>query len=158
MKIIEGILKNKSEQDIISEVSNILNDAYYENHNNFTIPELNIFYIDSLDRDVNQNGFDGYFFNSAGDFAHETLDALKAIGSKIYYEILKNAINVFPNSIVPKDRNERQELLFEITKRNDDLEDYLELWEDCDRKYWDYEEDLHSLIIEYIKSNINEFR
>jgi hypothetical protein len=108
-------------------------------------------YIEELEREINNGGFNQYFFNFSGDFVMETINALKIIGSKIFLEILQEAVNKFPNKIVPKDRYERQELLKKIDKN-------MELWEELDNRFYIYEEDIYELMIKYIQKNCNEFR
>jgi hypothetical protein len=150
-KKTEEILKNKSGQDAIIEMDDLLSPIFYDNPDKLTKCEKNIVYIEELEREINNGGFNQYFFNSSGDFAMEAINALKIIGSKIFLEILQEAVNKFPDKIVPKDRYERQELLKKIDKN-------IELWEELDNRFYKYEEDIYGLMIKYIHKNINEFR
>jgi len=104
-----------------------------------------------LEREVNNGGFSQYFSNSSGNYTKETLDALNIIGSKIFLKIFEEAINKFPNGIVPNNIDERQNIILKIDENN-------ELWEELDSEFYNYEEDIYILMIEYIKNNINEFR
>jgi hypothetical protein len=151
-KKIEKIIKNKSGQEVIIEIDNLLSPIFYKNPDKLTLSEKNIVYIEELEREINNGGFDQYFYNSSGDYAMETINALEIIESKIFLNLLKMAVNKFPNGIVPKDRNERQKILLEITEDNE------ELWNDLDEEFYKYEEDIYKLLIEYIKNNINDFR
>jgi hypothetical protein len=150
-KKTEKILENKSGQDAIIEIDNLLTPVFYGAPDKLTECEKNIVYIEELEREINNGGFNQYFFNSSGDFAMETINALKVVESKFFLEILQEAINKFPNKTVPKDRYERQELLAEIDEN-------IELWEELDNRFYKYEENIYDLMIKYINKNINEFR
>jgi hypothetical protein len=65
---------------------------------------------------------------------------------------LNNAIKKFPDGTVPKDRDEREELVEKMENENDSL------WDSLDESFYQYEEDIYSLMIDYIKNNIKEFR
>jgi hypothetical protein len=150
-KKTEEILRTKSGQDAIIEIDDLLSPIFYDAPDTLTECEKNIVYIEELEREVNNGGFNQYFFNSSGDFALETIGALKIIGSKTFLEIVQEAVDKFPGKIVPKDRGERQKLLANIDEN-------IELWEELDNRFYEYEEDIYELMIRYIRKNINEFR
>jgi hypothetical protein len=151
-KKAENIIKNRNGQDAIIEIDNLLTPIFYKNSEKLTLCERNIVYIEGLEREVNNGGFSQYFFNDSGNFTKETLSALNIVKSKIFLRILENAINKFPNEIVPDDRDERQKALLELEDNNE------ELWTELNNDFYKYEEDINKLLIEYIKSNINDFR
>ena len=111
----------------------------------------NIIYIEKLEEEVNHGGFGNYFFYNSGNYAMETREALRDIGSTIFFDIVTNAIQIFPNGIVPKELDERQAVLNDIETKNSDV------WEELNNKFMKYEEDIYSLLIDYINKNINEF-
>src|SRR5690554_5542065 len=119
-----------------------LNDAIIELDN--FICEL-CDYGESLDREINNGGFNQYFINSSGDNSHETILSLKSIGADKTATILQKAIEQFPDKAVPKDRDERIEVVEQIEEIAD------EIWSELDEKFYEYEDDLNSLNIEYIK-------
>ncbi len=88
--------------------------------------------------EVNNGGFNQYFFNSAGDDAVSTLEILKRIEALASAKLLEDAISRFPNSTVPKEREIRQEILEEIDPDE-------ELFEDLDSTVWSLAEDPESL-------------
>jgi hypothetical protein len=111
-----------------------------------------IFYFNqSLEREINNGGFNLFYLNHSGYFAHETVDSLKAIGAYLTAEIVINANNQFPKGKVPKDYDERQNVLSKIDDKSN------EIWDELDQKFYKYENDLNSLNIEYVKNNKNEF-
>jgi len=115
--------------------------------------EEKIFFLNQeLETQVNNGGFHQYFFNSGGNFACETVDALTTIGAKQTSEILKKAMDAFGCEI-PKNWDDRQGLL--ITKGMDiDFENTLN---DCDDEFYVYKEDLNELNCHYIMSHKAEF-
>ncbi len=105
-----------------------------------------LFYLNqNLEREINNGGFNQYFCNSSGDNAHETILSLKAIGADKTADILQKAIDQFPNKSVPKDRDERTEIVEQIEDTAN------EVWEELDEKFFEYEDDLNTLNIEYVK-------
>jgi hypothetical protein len=157
-KKTEKILHKKTGQNAIIEIGELLAPIFYKNFKKLSLPERNIVCIFELERDVNNDGFDGYFNNIPGNYTKETLNALKIIGSKTFLKIFENAIKRFPNEIIPVDRFERQEIIIEFEKKYDDVDNYEGLWNDLDNEFYKYEEDIYSLMIDYIKNNIKDFR
>jgi hypothetical protein len=56
--------------------------------------------------EVNNGGLAQFFFNSSGEYATETVDALRQVGCSVSARLLERAIALFPNG-VPKDIEER---------------------------------------------------
>jgi hypothetical protein len=119
--------------------------------NALTEPQKNFYHNQNLEREINNGGFSQYFVNSSGDFAHETVKSLRAIGANHTADILQAAIDEFPNKKVPRDRDERTELVRQIEEIAN------EKWEDLDQKFFEYKDDLNSLNIEYVKKHRTEF-
>lgn len=67
-----------------------------------------------LEAEVNNGGFDQYYFNSAGDLALQTVRALETIGVTSTASLLATANAEFPDASPPVDRDERQRVLEEI--------------------------------------------
>jgi hypothetical protein len=67
-----------------------------------------------LEVEVNNGGFDQYYFNSADELALPTVGALKTIGAERTANLLSMANSKFPNSSPPVHRTMRQEQLHEI--------------------------------------------
>lgn len=109
------------------------------------------FFNQNLEREINNGGFNQYFWNSSGDFAHETVDSLKAIGAVKTAAILQQAIAQFPDGNVPKNRDERNEIEEQIE------EDANEIWNELDQQFYQYEEDLNLLNLHFIRANQHLF-
>lgn len=151
-KKIEKILQNKSGQDAIMDIDNLLTTIFYKDPHKLSEPEKNIVFIEMLEREVNNGGFDQFFDNSSGDHTQEIRNALKLIGSKRFLDIFEQAIAVFPDGNAPKDWDKRHEVLEPI------LDDAWPVWEKLDKEFCKYEEDIYTLMIDYIKKNIKDFR
>jgi len=99
--------------------------------------------VNDLEMEINNGGFDQYFFNSTGNRAHETIDALLAIKATHTADILRSAVAKFPNGTVPADRMKRQTLLEEVSPDS-------EAFEVEDEKFLQYKDDLSSLLAAYL--------
>lgn len=71
--------------------------------------------VDILEMEVNNGGFDQFFFNSSGDRTADTIEALEAIGAQHTASIVKSAASRFPGGMPSVDRNERQEQLEKLS-------------------------------------------
>jgi hypothetical protein len=119
-------------------------------YNQLTDVEKKILAIDALEMEVNNGGFDQYFFNSPGDLSQTALIALRDIGALGAAKILDKAINIFPNSEPPQDRSDRQKLMMSLSDK------VAPIWEDCDLEFYRLEENIGDLLFAYAKSNRTE--
>ncbi len=104
-----------------------------------------LFYISQeVEREVNNGGFDQFFFNSSGDFSNEIVEVFKTIGAEARAEICQRAVDVFGGK-VSVDSFERQDLMEELDEDKID-----EIWSDCDSDYYACEDDLDSLIYTFV--------
>lgn len=94
-----------------------------------------------LEADVNNGGFDQYYFNSSGDQAWFAPTALRRIGATRMASIVERANAKFGKAGPPTDSNERQSALFEITDSDEDT------WDGLDREFYDYPDDITALLI-----------
>lgn len=151
---LEALIDSPDTNNLVIELDNFIGDlcAYGDEIDTLT-PSQRYFYLNqSLEREVNNGGFDQYFLNSSGDNAHDTLDSLKAIGASRTVALLQRAIDVFPDSKVPKDREERGNIL-----QNQLPPSAREQWNELDEAFFAYEDDLNSLNLAFVRANIGEF-
>ena len=104
--------------------------------------------IEALEGEVNNGGFHQYFYNSAGDHAMETIQALETIGALAMAGIVKRAADKFPGGTPPKDRFIRQDLLSQNFSDED-------VFEELDREFFGYPDDLTVLLAKYRSSKGN---
>ena len=149
---IDNLLLNDTDK-LIMDLDTYLCElsSYGDELEKLTEPEKTFYYNQYLEKEINNGGFNQYFYNSSGDFAHQTLISLRQINAIKTADILQLAIDQFPNSIVPKDRSERQEILETIEEKAD------EVWEQLDKRFLEYEDNLYDLNIEFIKQNRSSF-
>jgi hypothetical protein len=98
-----------------------------------------------LEADVNNGGFDQYFFNSSGDHAFFAERALRLIAALKMADIVARAVALFGADGVPRDRYERQEAHEQVRVRGEDLLD------DLDRQFYSYPDDLSALVEAYLR-------
>lgn len=119
----------------------------FENLNEF---EKNFIYIDVLESNVTEGGFIQFFFNSSGQFTHEVFQAYLAIKAEKTIDILTKAIFLFPEVPVPKNTHLRRKLLME-------KESNIDLWDDLDKEFDKYEDNIIALTLDYVRDNIAFF-
>jgi len=150
---IDKLLSSDNINNSIIELDNYISSLcdYGDSIEKLNEPQKNFFYNQTLEREINNGGLNQFYFNSSGDFAHETKISLKAIGAIKTSVIVEKANDQFPNKIVPKDRASRQDTLSQIEDKAN------EIWEELDQKFFAYEDDLNSLNMDYIKKNKESF-
>jgi hypothetical protein len=92
----------------------------------------------------NNSGFHQYFYNSSGDYALDTPDALDQIGAHYTAKLLKNAIDLFPGGPHPRDWQQRREQLDSLS------EAARARLEKLDSKFYEYRDPLEDLQVKYM--------
>ena len=149
---VKQILNQLSGQKAIMAIDNLLSSIFYSKPEKLSEEEKAIVYIEELEREVNNGGFSQFFFNTSGDYTEEVIQALRKIGSTRFLGLVETAKAQFPNSYVPKDRQERQGILANIEKEASLV------WNRLDSEFYKYEEDIYALMCVFILSNIKKFR
>jgi hypothetical protein len=114
------------------------------------LPELDrvLIAIWGLEADVNNGGFDQYYFNSSGDQAFSAPVALEKIGAGRMAAIVREANSLFGREGPPRDRDTRQSELAAITEHNEALFDKL------NGRFYDYPDDIAALLTAYLASAV----
>ncbi|MGN1193977.1 MAG: DMP19 family protein [Acutalibacteraceae bacterium] len=123
-----------------------------ENPDVFTNSERVFFVCHEVMDEVNNGGFSQYFFNSSGNFATECEAALREIGANKSADICRKAVNCF-DCPLPVDRSEREDFLIEA-----ETEEISEILYGCDLKFYACEDDIESLLYQYVLDNKDSFR
>lgn len=97
-----------------------------------------------LEAEVNNGGFDQYYFNSAGDLAVPTVQALIEIGATNTASLLAAANSEFPDGLPPVDRNMRQRVLDQIRDRA--------RFGALEQEFYRYSEDLIALPANFLRT------
>lgn len=150
---LDSLLSADNLNDSVIELDKFICELceWGDNMNTLTDAQRNFYYNQNLEREVNNGGFNQYFLNSCGDFAHETIKSLRTIGANHTADILQSAIDEFPDKNVPNDRDERTDIVEQIEETAN------EKWEDLDQKFFEYKDDLNTLNIEYVRKFRTEF-
>ena len=141
---IKSILETKTDPNAIMEIYKLLLPIFHSHNEELFEYEKNIVYIEMLEENVNCGGFSLYF-EFYGLYSMETIKALESAGSEIFLNILKQAIDKFPNGIIPENMDERYAVLYKLEEEKPDL------WEDLNNKFCRCEESISDLLIKYIK-------
>ena len=154
MSEIEKALLIKDETESILKIQELLwkKTELFEDFENLNEAEKTFLYVEILEAEINNGGFDQFFFNSSGDYANETLEALKRIGATKNAKIVEEAYSYFPENPIPKNNEKRREILENIDEQTS------EKWTQLEDKFYLYEENIGGLVLDYVRKNINEFK
>ncbi|MFA4869624.1 MAG: DMP19 family protein [Pedobacter sp.] len=150
---LEKLLSSDDVNGSIIELDNYIGElcSYGDEMEKLTEQQKQFYYNQCLEREINNGGFNQYFFNSSGNFAYLTVLSLRTIKANTTADILQKAIDQFPNKKVSPDRAERQAILEQIQEVANPT------WEELDQKFFDYEDDLNLLNIEFVRQNKDNF-
>ena len=96
-----------------------------------------------LETEVNNGGFDQYYFNSSGNLAVVTVDALKRIGAIETAALLEAANAGVPSLPLPEDRDERSEILDQVSE--------VSRFNALESEYYQERENRISLLAKYLR-------
>jgi Domain of unknown function (DUF4375) len=151
-RLLRPIEEIVNEQDVFAALEQkIMNQVQLKGLVSLSPAQLGLFAFIWLEREVNNGGFDQYFFNSASDYAEEALQALDTIGARTTARIVRRAMHVFPNAQPPRDRITRQELLFRIDPENQ------RILSELDDEFYKNLEPVGDLFIQYIQQHKQQF-
>jgi hypothetical protein len=100
--------------------------------------------------DVGNGGHSQFVTNPVGAYANETLAALKELRFQKVHDILSRAVTVFPNSHVPKDSKERNDLVEGFS------DDVIAFWSRLDRELYSVDSDCWPLLQRYLQDHESE--
>ena len=108
-----------------------------------------IYLAETCEGQINNGGFDQFFWNSSGDFTLETIKALEEIGATKSVQLFNKATSWFPNSTPSADREARWKQLKVFEKSTA----YEKLLDALDKEFYKYEDNIMALIDDYIKAH-----
>ena len=103
-------------------------------------------------REVDNGGFHTFFFNDAGQFAIDALAGLQEVGAHKSADILRRAVNVFPEGKVPTDQQLRRLVLTSLPDESQ--------WKrlgDLSNEFFASNEDVTGLIDRFVAQNPADF-
>jgi hypothetical protein len=128
--------------------------ARIESHGfeSLTPSERSAFALRWLYVEVNNGGFDQFFFNYAGNLAGDALRGLEVLGAQGMANTLQRAMSIFPGGVVPSDQNERREFMC-----NSLTDEHKELLESLDTEFYESVEPVSDMLAAYIEKHPEEF-
>ena len=124
---------------------------YGEKLSNLNEVERTVYYVEELQAEIMNGGFDQYFFNSSGDHWEEAIAACEAIGAAKTAALLRQAVRAFGCEL-PKNREARETAIEERAK-----DGYGKALAALDAEFYDYEENVDALVYQYCQQNKNHF-
>ena len=120
-----------------------------------SVAEQVVYHVWVATGQIDNGGFDLFFFNACGDFASETVEAFRAIGAARRAAAVAHAIALFGGDGPPRDRERRHRAL-------DGLIDTLgdDAFDAVDREFYAAEssEEVDALLAAYVAARRAEFR
>ena len=142
------LLNNDSEKIIrIGEIigKKIKKIDNFEELNEF---EKTFIFIDIFENHTTDGGFETFFWNTAGQFSHEILEAYEKIGAKNTASIMYDSFLLFGEIPIPKNTDVRREILSKINPNS---------WINLDEKYYNCNDNIVLLVLDFIKNNTKYF-
>ena len=133
---IENFWKEEDDVELISKLYDYIQKKSYNflQLENLNEVEKNIMILSDLDADVNNGGFDQYFFNSRGEYNNSLIKALTAVNAPESAKICAKALDIISRGLL---KDQESDLLNK----------------ECDEPYYEKSENLFSLIAEYARKN-----
>jgi hypothetical protein len=157
IEILDSIADDKLEQTIFDNIYEIIGDDYkneLKNVKNMTKGQQAFFSTWILEGEVNNGGFNQFFFNSSGQYAEMAEIGLKTIGADKFSELTSKANKIY---IENKERLEEFD--------DGTMENFSESYKDnplndLDTEFYELykTEKIGDLRIKYIRDNITEFK
>ena len=154
MSKINSILKLEDEVAIIEAIGTLIWEKKEETQDfsALTDEEKVFVFIDIFEGAMGEGGFHFFFNSESGNFVEEIITSYQEINAIKTAELISNAVKTFPNGY---DTNlESRNAAIESADEN-----IISGWEDLDEIFFtnETEEDVVSLIVEYIKANEGQF-
>jgi hypothetical protein len=103
----------------------------------------------SLEGDVNNGGFDQYYFNSSGDLAFYAPTALRNIGAHHMAKITDDANKLFGPQGPAGNRDEREAQLHAIVPIGSESNP----WDELDQAFYSYPDDVSTLLTAFLQAH-----
>jgi hypothetical protein len=154
MSKIDSILKLEDEVAIIEAIGTLIwnKKEETEDFSSLTDEEKVFVFIDIFEGAMGEGGLEFFFTSESGNFVEEIITSYQEIKAIKTAELISNAVKIFPKGYST-----------ELTSRVDQIKNANEAtisgWEDLDELFFtnETEEDVVTLIVNYIKDNENQF-
>ncbi len=120
-----------------------------------TLSERMVFAFKWMAIEVNNGGFDQYFFNSAGDFWKDVLDGLALIRDERGLALFREVLSMFPDSSPSPERYTRQDQMEALEE--EDERQYDKHFERVSQTYYATPYPDWEKVYSYVKGHTSEF-
>lgn len=153
MTEIDFALSQSKDTQIIELVGTVLwnKSSEAKDLTELSQPEQDFIYIEIFKSELIHGGIFDFFYNTSGAYAYEVSEAYKAIDAKESAELISQAITIFPVLPVPKDIFDRR---FFMSRLDTDVQ---EKWHVIEDSFLNSDEDIVTLLIDYIKVHKTSF-
>ena len=133
---IENFWKEENDEELVLRLYDYIQKKSYNflKKENLNDVEKNIMIINDLDGEVNNGGFEQFFFNSRGEYNDSLVNALTAVNASETAGICAKALDIISRGLLKEQESEL-------------------LDQECDKPFYDKSENLTSLIAEYARIN-----
>lgn len=152
LRIDQIIALNNSTEMIIELSNGIFDKVDKKGFDSLSHPEKVLHHLYWLESEVNNGGFDQFFTNSSGDYALDTPAALAEVGAHHTADLVKKAIDLFPDSSPSRNRQQRVEQLNSIG------ENTRARLRDLDAEFFKYQDPLEELQVKYMVANKDQIQ
>lgn len=153
MSTIEEVLAKRDGTEFAIALSDLVFGRWdRDGFGTLTAAEKVAYCVDALEREVNNGGFEQYFFNSSGDTAVEAESALEAIGAHRAAALLREASAAFPGGVPDRDADRRGVW---IANAPDDVR---ARWNELSAEFQAYPDDITTLMRAYVEGHREGFR
>jgi hypothetical protein len=147
-----GYLEMESDEDLAREVGYyVLRKMERCAFDDLSPPERVIACLTEIEMEVNNGGFDQYYWNSPGDHAGEAVAALVELGAVHTASLLVEANAAFGPGGPDPDRERRWAQMKALGKSPS------EKWGELDGAFYEYQDNLSQLAARYIRAKRGQF-
>jgi len=139
-----GMNSNKSLDDYQNEW-NIICDKAFTEYSELSFSERIWFNVQCLINAVNNGGIISYYYNNGADYYYETINDLKILEQNKIIILMERSAKIFPNNIVPKNIDERNNVISNLPEGKFDKE-----LEEIDEIFFNNENELEQSLINYL--------
>ena len=154
-EILASIPDDKLEQALFDYIVLVIGDDYEREYEIITglSDGFQMFYTTWIvDGEVNNGGFNQYFWNTSGEFAEAAVRGFQLIGASEHAKLMEQAIAVYRKG-QPENKRFRKDGTLDAFRESYQQTDL----GDVDDAYYELQEDLSALRIRYIREHAVEF-
>jgi hypothetical protein len=120
-----------------------------------TLPASTIYLVGVFEGEVVKGGFRRFLADPSGDYAQETLQALREVGAHVSVELLEKVLAVFPEGAAPTDRDQRRLVLNQADEQD---RAYFDAFDELYNQHVDAQsphrvENIDALLLDYMKEH-----